>query len=97
MPAHFNEEPAEVVGQVDVDEKGNSDKSSDPEETRHATGADLKELGTNDKYEITEEDCYNELGFKYPTWKKWYILTIIFWIQVSMNFNTSLYSVRQRF
>jgi len=31
-------------------------------------------------------------GFSFPTWKKWTILTIIFWIQVSMNFNTSLYS-----
>ncbi|KAI6778043.1 major facilitator superfamily domain [Emericellopsis cladophorae] len=55
-------------------------------------GGKLEKLGTNDKYEITEDDCYDELGFKFPTWKKWYILTVIFWVQVSMNFNTSLYS-----
>lgn len=51
--------------------------------------------GTNspdDKYEITEDDCYDELGFGFSTAKKWYILTVIFWVQVSMNFNTSLYS-----
>ncbi|KDN47012.1 MFS general substrate transporter [Tilletiaria anomala UBC 951] len=41
---------------------------------------------------ITEEDCYHELGFSYPTWKKWTILTVIFLVQVSMNFNTSLFS-----
>lgn len=47
---------------------------------------------TEDKYEITEDDCYNELGYAFPKGKKWYILTVIFWVQVSMNFNTSLYS-----
>ncbi|KAI7369692.1 MFS transporter [Hortaea werneckii] len=52
----------------------------------------LETLGTNDKYEITEDDCYEELGYCFPKWKKWYILTIIFIVQVSMNFNTSLYS-----
>jgi hypothetical protein len=41
-------------------------------------------LGNEDKYEITEDDCYDELGFSFPTWKKWYILTIIFIVQVSM-------------
>ena len=38
------------------------------------------------------EDCYEELGFGFPSWKKWTILTVIFLVQVSMNFNTSLYS-----
>lgn len=57
-----------------------------------ATGADIEKLGTHDKYEITEDDCYEELGFSWPKWKKWYILTVVFWVQVSMNFNTSLYS-----
>lgn len=52
----------------------------------------LEKVGTYDKYEITEDDCYEELGFSFPSWKKWYILTVIFWVQVSMNFNTSLYS-----
>ncbi|KAH8168659.1 major facilitator superfamily protein [Sarocladium implicatum] len=54
----------------------------------------LNEKGgsAEEKIELTEEDCYEELGFCFPTWKKWYILTVIFWVQVSMNFNTSLYS-----
>ena len=57
-----------------------------------AGGAQLEKLGTYDRYEITEDDCYEELGYNFPTWKKWFILTVIFWVQVSMNFNTSLYS-----
>lgn len=41
---------------------------------------------------ITEEECYDQLGYSFPTWKKWTILTVIFLVQISMNFNTSLYS-----
>ncbi|EXJ76561.1 uncharacterized protein A1O5_01069 [Cladophialophora psammophila CBS 110553] len=50
------------------------------------------EAETFDKIEITEEDCLSELGYAYPEWKKWTILTVIFLVQLSMNFNTSLYS-----
>jgi MFS family permease len=52
----------------------------------------LEKLAPDDKYELTEDDCYSELGFCFPTAKKWYILSVIFVVQVSMNFNTSLYS-----
>ncbi|KAK4655328.1 hypothetical protein QC762_301410 [Podospora pseudocomata] len=45
-----------------------------------------------DKIELKEEDAWKELGFCFPTRKKWTILTIIFLVQTSMNFNTSLYS-----
>lgn len=30
----------------------------------------FEKYGTYDRYEITEEDCYDELGFCFPTWKK---------------------------
>jgi MFS family permease len=53
---------------------------------------EIEKTGTYDKVEITEEDCYDELGYSFPTWKKWWILSVIFIVQVSMNFNTSLYS-----
>ncbi|KAH6719731.1 major facilitator superfamily transporter [Leptodontidium sp. MPI-SDFR-AT-0119] len=51
-----------------------------------------KQVGTYDKVELTEDMCYDELGYSFPEWKKWMILSIIFMVQVSMNFNTSLYS-----
>ncbi|KAL8728834.1 MAG: hypothetical protein Q9166_005151 [cf. Caloplaca sp. 2 TL-2023] len=43
------------------------------------------------KIEIKEENNHDILGFAFPTWKKWTILTVIFAVQVSMNFNTSVY------
>jgi hypothetical protein len=47
----------------------------------------LEKPGTYDKVEITEDDCYDELGFSFPSWKKWMILTIIFLVQVlQVNF-----------
>ena len=44
------------------------------------------------RHELTEDGCYDELGFGFPSIKKWWILSVIFAVQVSMNFNTSLYS-----
>jgi len=108
MPgARFNDEPAEVMNAADLeraneklehhDDKDSDSKSSDNIEQQrthesHNAGEKMEKLGTYDKYEITEDDCYDELGYSFPNWKKWYILTVIFWVQVSMNFNTSLYS-----
>ncbi|KAL8717338.1 MAG: hypothetical protein Q9225_005413 [Loekoesia sp. 1 TL-2023] len=63
-------------GQAAFGEKGSFDPDTD----------------SDDRVEINEEDCYDELGFCFPTWKKWTILSVIFAVQVSMNFNTSLYS-----
>ena len=53
---------------------------------------DVTQPATSDMIPLKEADCYDELGFSFPTWKKWMILTVIFLVQVSMNFNTSLYS-----
>jgi len=44
------------------------------------------------KRELKEEDCEDELGFAFSPAYKWWILTVIFLVQTSMNFNTSLYS-----
>jgi hypothetical protein len=93
---------ANTVGNNEAALMEKKDSSSDLEHqhaenpTAHASSeADRKyyeKYGTYDKYEITEEDCYDELGFSFPNWKKWMILSVVFLVQVSMNFNTSLYS-----
>ncbi|KAI0594601.1 major facilitator superfamily domain-containing protein [Biscogniauxia sp. FL1348] len=57
-------------------------KDAEKEKVKEQTG----------KREITEDECEAELGFAFPSWKKWWILTVIFLVQTSMNFNTSLYS-----
>jgi MFS family permease len=40
---------------------------------------------------LKETDCENQLGFAYPNSKKWLIITVIFLVQTSMNFNASVY------
>ena len=55
----------------------------------------LEQLDDSDfenKRVLTEYECYDELGYNFPSWKKWMIIIVIFLVQVSMNFNTSLYS-----
>lgn len=46
----------------------------------------------DEKVILTELDCYDKLGFSYSTTRKWFILSIIFAVQVSMNFNASVYA-----
>ncbi|KAJ8127745.1 hypothetical protein O1611_g5890 [Lasiodiplodia mahajangana] len=55
-----------------------------------AVGGHTKERAG--KRELKEEECESELGFAFSEKKKWWILTVIFLVQTSMNFNTSLYS-----
>jgi sugar phosphate permease len=106
MPTHFSEDPPEVINQQSLDRAFTENRESIPPDANHHSETDSshthhhdthaaapsEKLPTTGKQEITEDDCYSELGFSFPTWKKWYILTVIFWVQVSMNFNTSLYS-----
>jgi hypothetical protein len=35
---------------------------------------EVEKAGTYDKIELTEEMCYDELGYSFPVWKKWYVL-----------------------
>ncbi|EAA32540.1 hypothetical protein GE21DRAFT_5532 [Neurospora crassa] len=46
----------------------------------------------NIRTELKKDDAYDELPFSYSKSTKWMILTVVFLIQTSMNFNTSLYS-----
>lgn len=51
----------------------------------------LKEPQEDGRVELTEEAAYDATGYSWTTFKKWYILTVIFSVQVSMNFNTSVW------
>ncbi|KAL8957821.1 MAG: hypothetical protein Q9183_005960 [Haloplaca sp. 2 TL-2023] len=93
---HFRTEDANAAaGQTGVISDDSSGTKADVMD--HAPDSGFGEKGIlnekfDDRQEISEEDCYDELGFCFPTWKKWSILSVIFAVQVSMNFNTSLYS-----
>ncbi len=48
-------------------------------------------IGPDGMRTYTEEDAYHALGFSFPRWKKWAILTSVFIVQLSMNFNAAIY------
>lgn len=67
--------------------------SGDTSTTRHESYTDQQQPIQNDqKIAITEEQCTGELGYSFPNAKKWRIIMVIFIVQISMNFNASLYS-----
>ena len=43
------------------------------------------------KRELKEKDCWDKLAYSWPTWKKCMYLASIAGIQISMNFNTSVF------
>jgi hypothetical protein len=69
------------------------DAANAPARVAHFPSNDpVTEKHSGEKVELTEDECYDELGFSFSNTKKWMILTVIFLVQTSMNFNTSLYS-----
>ena len=87
---------AQTGPQVPSESSSDIEPKASPPEAFHDEKAQLPLGGGGDdddgRIEITEDDCYDELGFCFSEKKKWSILTVIFLVQVSMNFNTSLYS-----
>lgn len=78
---------------VNNTEKKSSDSIAAPHASHDETNEkDDKNARTDGKIELKENDCYDKLGFSFPIWKKWSILSVIFIVQVSMNFNASVYS-----
>ena len=88
----FSNNP-DIAREIDNEKQNNpsDDSEGSTKAGDYSNGKEEQEVDNFDKIEITEADCYDELGYSYPTWKKWMILTVIFLVQVSMNFNTSLY------
>ena len=57
----------------------------------NSAGEKSLDQSKNVKRELQEEEVWDELAYSFPTWKKWTILSVIFVVQCSMNFNTSVY------
>lgn len=81
-------QPADVTDVVTEDAK---DISNPRLKTTKIDDSYRSELEMS-RFELTEDACYDELGYSFSTIKKWTILSVIFVVQLSMNFNTSLYS-----
>lgn len=43
------------------------------------------------KRELHEKECWDKLAYSWPKWKKYMYLSAIAGIQISMNFNTSVF------
>ncbi|KAL2833045.1 major facilitator superfamily domain-containing protein [Aspergillus cavernicola] len=71
---------------------GADDKPRLPRDPTAGTTLHQVENKPSEKIELTEDDCYDQLGYALPSWRKWMIISVIFLVQTSMNFNTSLYS-----
>ena len=66
--------PVEEHEKVEHEEDHGDDHSSKAENSDDArpSGSNKEKFdGDQECYEITEEDCYDELGYSYPNWKKW--------------------------
>jgi MFS family permease len=61
-------------------------------DSRRPSLARIRKPSSPDKPELTEGDAYEKLGYTFPKWKKWMILCVMFYIQISMNLNASLYA-----
>ena len=44
------------------------------------------------KIELLDHDAWDKLGYSFPTWRKWQILGVVFFIQISMNLNASMHA-----
>ncbi|KAK1139221.1 hypothetical protein N8T08_001151 [Aspergillus melleus] len=73
--------PSRLPANTHAEHAGQSDNDSEEDGKFRGDG----------KRELTEDDCYDKLGFCFPWYKKWSILTVIFTVQMSMNFNSSVY------
>ncbi|KAJ5574024.1 Major facilitator superfamily domain general substrate transporter [Penicillium hispanicum] len=72
--------------------RGHNSHAEHASESDYISQDEIPKIEKAGKRELTENDCYDKLGFCFPTWRKWLILSVIFMVQMSMNFNTGVYS-----
>ena len=66
---------------------------------KHSGGAEAEKvaesrtgiLRDDGRRELQEHECYDHLGYVWPKWKKWSVIFVVFLVQMSMNFNTSVF------
>lgn len=77
----------------DLNDKGFDEQVEDVNAERVALGKNklVGKLHPDGRRELQESDCYDKLGFSFSWQKKWIILVVTFIVQLSMNFNTSVY------
>lgn len=67
------------------------DTQNSPQQESPVQVPEESNLRPDGKRELKENDCYDILGYSWPSWKKWGYLAAVAGVQVSMNFNTSVF------
>lgn len=89
QPDYFDEKEKRMAPKLDHVEDA---KPKRPVPVKRGTTKRFPGIWHEDgRRELREKDCYESLGYCFPWYKKWMILSIIFAVQISMNFNTSIY------
>ncbi|KAJ5996080.1 hypothetical protein N7499_007603 [Penicillium canescens] len=97
-PEALNSKDSSIKDEAGLQKGKNERERGADAHAEHASNSDANshsdspKLRTGGKPELTEDDCYDKLGFCFPFWKKWSILSVIFVVQMSMNFNTGVYA-----
>lgn len=83
-----------TAAEVTVSEKTSkgNDKAKDGGPLGRAASRKMGGMRSDGKVVLLEKDVYDQLAFSYPRQKKWYILSVIFAIQCSMNLNAGAHS-----
>ncbi|KAJ5688846.1 major facilitator superfamily domain-containing protein [Penicillium macrosclerotiorum] len=76
--------PNRLPAEIHAEDAAEVDKES-------GVSSPSEKVRSDGKRELTEADCYDKLGFSFPWYKRWTIITVIFTVQMSMNFNSSVY------
>lgn len=75
-------------------EKFSNDKGKDGEgrlaKTLSRKASHWEEAKRSGKIVLHEDEVYDQLGFTFSTRKKWWILSVVFLVQSSMNFNSAI-------
>ncbi|CAG8013858.1 unnamed protein product [Penicillium salamii] len=87
-----HEDRASEGSDTDVEKQDSNDNQvRSPGGTPRST-LQRKEGAGHDKSELKHWECYDKLGYSFPWWKKWGIISVIFAVQTSMNFNAGFYA-----
>lgn len=92
--AHGNNDTGNVSEKQGTNGKENNGSTGTGEASSQDAGEPAtygKKPRSDGKIELTDDMAADKLGYAYPTWKKWMILSVIFTVQMSMNFNTSVF------
>jgi multidrug resistance protein len=93
----MSQDPPTADGASNEQDLGSESEKREPPDGHPATqdgprASHDEKRRSDGKVVLTEKDVWDKLGFSYPWWKKWTILSVIFIVQVSMNFNASVYA-----